>query len=166
MSSGHGCFSILHFPFSSAGSVPKMSLTRWYLANAILFLTNPAASETKHLSLVSSPWGWIPGLSRKVRPVGTQVPCFRGIPFTYDPCCPLQYFKFSVHNPEHVNAMHIVVPLYLSKEWQPSLHMFRSGAIISRSLSDPWLFASVVVKVTDTKCPLSSILQALLPWKL
>lgn len=129
MSSGHGCFSILHFPFSSAGSVPKMSLTRWYLANAILFLTNPAASETKHLSLVSSPWGWIPGLSRKVRPVGTQVPCFRGIP--YDPCCPLQYFKFSVHNPEHVNAMHIVVPLYLSKERQPSLHMFRSGAIIS-----------------------------------
>lgn len=99
-------------------------------------------------------------------PVGTQVPCFRGIPFTYDPCCPLQYFKFSVHNSEHVNAMHIVVPLYLSKERQPSLHMFRSGAIISRSLSDPWLFASVVVKVTDTKCPLSSILQALLPGKL
>lgn len=55
-----------------------------------------------------SPWGWIPGLSRMARHEGTQVPYFKGISFTYNLCCPLQYFKRSDHDTEHVNAMQIV----------------------------------------------------------
>lgn len=106
-----------------------MPLTRWYLANTDLIPTKPAASETKHLSFLST--GIVPGLPRMPRSAGTQVPCqIKGIVFTHNLWYPLQSFRMCEGRGHHCSAV-----LFKNDGWQ-SLRMLRAGPFISLSLFD------------------------------